>query len=337
MPFDFKIDGDWGNGEKIDASFTLSPLPLTLYLIISPHQSPIMARAMQQIRQELAAIEEKVASLAVEVRQIYINYLKKLSHSARKQLILASYQICTQAYPESFLKLSANDRIKLQENLRKLGKTMHSNLLDLQAISIGEDTKVNLLSPLKESDSTPELLEKPNKTISEESDSTTELPQPTKTITNPEDLVQWCQQVEKGINQLLETVSHEANFLLQEAFILPDRVPAKVLEIAMQSAEGAAVSSGNSPNLLNLLVETERDLDEELPDAKGNAQLTKLTAIHLRLIEIEFSDPTLSIERNQLRNFLEKLSKIRQQYRQLQREYAIAQADAAWRATWYED
>lgn len=279
-----------------------------------------MAKAIQQIQQELAAIEERVASLAVEVRQIYANYLNKLSHSARKQLILASYQICTQAYPESFLKLSANDRVKLQENLRKLGKTMHSNLLDLQAISVAEDAKTNLLSPPEESASTTE-----------------QPPEQTNTITNPEDLVLWCQQVEKGINQLLETVSHEANFLLQEAFILPDRVPAKVLEIAMQSAEGAAVSQGNSPNLLNLLVETEREIDEEMPEVKGNAQLTKLTAIHLRLIEIEFSDPSLSIERNQLRTFLEKLSKIRQQYRQLQREYAIAQADAAWRATWYED
>jgi hypothetical protein len=279
-----------------------------------------MVKAMQQIQQELAAIEERVASLAVEVRQIYANYLNKLSHSARKQLILASYQICTQAYPESFLKLSASDRVKLQENLRKLGQTMHSNLLDLQAISVAEDAKTNILSPPEESASTTE-----------------QPPEQTNTITNPEDLVLWCQQVEKGINQLLETVSHEANFVLQEAFILPDRVPAKVLEIAMQSAEGAAVSSGNSPNLLNLLVETEREIDEEMPEIKGNAQLTKLTAIHLRLIEVEFSDPSLSIERNQLRTFLEKLSKIRQQYRQLQREYAIAQADAAWRATWYED
>jgi hypothetical protein len=279
-----------------------------------------MVKAMQQIQQELAAIEERVASLAVEVRQIYANYLNKLSHSARKQLILASYQICTQAYPESFLKLSASDRVKLQENLRKLGQTMHSNLLDLQAISVAEDAKTNILSPPEESASTTE-----------------QPPEQTNTITNPEDLVLWCQQVEKGINQLLETVSHEANFVLQEAFILPDRVPAKVLEIAMQSAEGAAVSQGNSPNLLNLLVETEREIDEEMPEIKGNAQLTKLTAIHLRLIEVEFSDPSLSIERNQLRTFLEKLSKIRQQYRQLQREYAIAQADAAWRATWYED
>jgi thiaminase len=279
-----------------------------------------MAKAIQQIRQELAAIEERVASLAVEVHRIYTNYLNKLSHSARKQLILASYQICTQAYPESFLKLSASDRAKLQENLKKLGKTMHSKLLDLQTISVVEDAKTNILSSSDESSA----LVEPS-------------PEQTKTITNPDDLVLWCQQVEKGINQLLESVSHEANFLLQEAFILPDRVPAKVLEIAMQSAEGAAISQGNSPNLLNLLVETEREIDEEMPDVKSNAQLTKLTAIHLRLIEIEFSDPSLSIERNQLRTFLEKLSKIRQQYRQLQREYAIAQADAAWRATWYED
>ncbi|WP_217651975.1 hypothetical protein [Hydrococcus rivularis] len=283
---------------------------------------------MQQIKQDLATLEEKVANLAVELRALYGRYLKLLSHSARKQLILASYQICTQAYPESFLKLSGRDRQKLQENLRKLGKNLQSQLLALLAL------------PIHSSDVTPleaeELLLPPSEEASPpETEVRAQEPESEK-IANPEDLIRWCQQIEQGIQETLETLSQEVNFFLQEAQILPAQVPVKILEMAMQTEASAASASG-SPNLLSLLVETEREGEQESPAPKENAKITKLTAIHLRLVEIEFSDPTLNIERDRVRTWLEKLKKIRQQYLQLQRESAIAEAEAAWRATWYED
>ena len=284
---------------------------------------------MQQIKQDIAVLEEKVANLAVELRALYSKYLNLLSQSARKQLILASYQICTQAYPESFLKLSVSDRQKLQENLRKLGKTIQSRLLPLLEISIHSNDSSDV-----ESLEAQELFLLSSE---EASPSETEVPgeEPEK-IANPEDLLRWCKQIEQGIQETLETLSQQANFYLQEAQILPAQVPVKVLEMAMQTEASTASSSG-SPNLLSLLVETEREGEEESPAPKENAKITKLTAIHLRLSEIEFSDPTLNIERNQMRSWLEKLRKIRQQYRQIQREYASAEAEAAWRATWYED
>jgi len=288
-----------------------------------------MARPMQQIKKDLAALEEKATNLAVELHDLYSKYLNLLSQSVRKQLILASYQICTQAYPESFLKLSLSERQSLQNKLRQLGKKIQSQLLVLLEIPVQSqdfsDAGKSEGKMLGRSSSAAELSQKINLE-----------PQKNPKITNPEDLVQWCKQVETSLHKTLEIASQEANSYFQETQILPAQVPAKVLEMAMQ-AEGSGTPISGSPNLLNLLVESDRDLDEESEVTQESSKIAKLIAIHLRLSEIEFSDPTLSIERNRLQSCLEKLRKIWQQDRQIQREYATAEAESAWRASWYED
>jgi hypothetical protein len=286
-----------------------------------------MARAMQQIGQEIAAIEEKIVNFAQQLHEVYSQYLSLLNQSARKQLILASYQICTQTYPESFLKLSLSDRQKLQDRIRKLAQTMQSQLLNAL-----ENPRQSSPAPVL-SDLEPQRLELSPTT--EEQPQQSEPEPENEAIANPEELFYWCEQVEKKLHQILETRSQEANVYLQEFQILPIQVPAKALEIAMQ-AEGSGVALGGSPNTLNLMVESDRPSEEETSIKGENTKITKLTAIHLRLSEIEFSDPTLNLARNQIRSSMEKLAKIRQQYRQKQREYAIAEAEAAWRSIWFE-
>lgn len=288
-----------------------------------------MARAIQQIGQDLAAIEGKVVNLARELHDVYRQYLSLLSQSTRKQLILASYQICTQTYPESFLKLSLSDRQKLQDSLRKLAQKMQSQIVNALESPRQSSTVPDL------SDLEPQRLELSSHTEEPPQQSEPE-PEKNEAIANPEELFYWCEQVEKRLRQELETRSQEANLYLQEFQILPIQVPAKALEIAMQ-AEGGGASLGGAPNLLNLLVESDRTPEEEIPVKEENTKITKLTAIHLRLSEIEFSDPTLSLARHQIRSNMEKLTKIRQKYRQKQREYAIAEAEAAWRSIWFEN
>ncbi|CCH65707.1 hypothetical protein RINTHM_12470 [Richelia intracellularis HM01] len=57
----------------------------------------------------------------------------------------------------------------------------------------------------------------------------------------------------------------------------------------------------------------------------------------LRLGEIEFANKQLSSLRKQIRYILGKLNKLGRQYQQKQREYSIAEAESAWRASWFED
>ncbi|WP_017303226.1 hypothetical protein [Spirulina subsalsa] len=136
-------------------------------------------------------------------------------------------------------------------------------------------------------------------------------------------LVRWLKQVERGLNQALKQLSQEGNQLLIRARIFPPQVPSKVLEAAIQAEEGGG--TGNAPNLLNLLIEG------------GREDVVPVTALRLRLSELEFGDPMLARSRSRIRELSAQVKTLHKQYQQLQREKAIAEAEAAWRASWYEE
>jgi len=149
---------------------------------------------------------------------------------------------------------------------------------------------------------------------------------PGKFPTNPLEFAQWWQQREEAIATLLHHLSSQANQLLQRQGILHRKLPPPILEAAMQAEEG---SVGQAPNLINLLVEAESEQGE----TEGVMQVT---AVRLRLAEIEFADPTVAIHQSKVRELRGQLQKLAKQYQVLQREKAIAEAEAAWRASWYE-
>ena len=137
---------------------------------------------------------------------------------------------------------------------------------------------------------------------------------------------------EKAIAHTLKTLSSKTNSVLQKAEILPNNLPlAPLLEAATSASDdGSEMMSGSSPNLLNLLIET--DSDSESPES----HVTHIIAIHLRLIEIEFADTTVRAKRNQIRSISGKVGKLEREYQKKQRERDVAQAEAAWRASWFE-
>lgn len=251
-----------------------------------------MARAIELIERDIAALEEAIATLTSEFQQTYERYLNALGQAVLQQLILASYHVCTQGYPDTFLSFSFQERQELQQSLRELGSYARQQLL-----------------------------------------SHIQLPLPTENPTtklNPEDLATWQEQLEKAINQTLPTISRETNRLLQEKGILPKKLPDAVLEVAAK-ADPATEVVGGPPNLLNLLIEAEDSPEKE------NSEVTHIVAVNLRLLEIEFADQAVMAGRNQLRNLVARLSTFRREYRKKHRERAIALAEAAWRASWYEE
>ncbi|MBD1870092.1 primosomal protein [Leptolyngbya sp. FACHB-671] len=167
---------------------------------------------------------------------------------------------------------------------------------------------------------------------SEEESPIAEEQKPTATIDvldSPEAIAYWEERIEEGIVEMLQTLSHAANRLLQKASILPDKLPEPVLEVAAKSGLATEAVSG-PPNLLNLLVETDDDDEEE-------SAVTHIIAIQLRLSEIEFSDATLSTWRSKIRSLLARLVQLGRQYQKKQRERAIAEAEDAWRSSWFEE
>jgi hypothetical protein len=88
-----------------------------------------MAKTVEQIEQDLAALETAIATLQQEFEQVYRSYLAELGVTTRHQLIMASYHLCTQGYPDAFLSLSVSQREALQRSLRQVAHTAQERLL----------------------------------------------------------------------------------------------------------------------------------------------------------------------------------------------------------------
>ncbi len=301
----------------------------------------VMARAIEKIEQDLTALEDAIALLRAESYKGYSHYLKLLGQAMQRQLIQVSYQVCTQGYPHAFLSLSFSERQKLQQAIQQMGKQAQEKLLShlepsanetqaessepmeqtLEQLSVSnENSEGQTQSQLSEQVLVPESLE-----IKETTQMSNTLP------TQLEQLIQWQEQIEEAIAKTLQTLSLTTNSLLQQGKIIPKKLPAAVLEAATKADAATESVTAGAPNLLNLLMETESEDDSE------DSTLTRIMAINLRLSEIEFADPALSAARNQLRNLSAKGNTLRRQYLKKQRERAVAQAEAAWRSSWYED
>lgn len=180
----------------------------------------------------------------------------------------------------------------------------------------------------------PEPIEQPQSEQSQSEQFQSEQPSPPPEPSEPDpisprDLVYWQEQLEEGIVEELQNLSHAANRSLQQAEILPSRLPEPVLEVAAK-ADLSSESTVSPPNLLNLLIETEDEEEKE-------STMTHLMAIRLRLSEIEFSDSASSLWRSKIRDLSTRLNKLGREYQKKQKERSIAQAEAAWRSSWYED
>lgn len=262
---------------------------------------------VEQIDKDIAVIEEAVKAIATELESSYISYLTALGQAVAKQLMLATYQLCTQAYPQKFVSLSLNERQQLQQKIRKLGQEAAERLLE----HTEADDSLEFSFLQEEADIEPAKEER---------------------FTNPVELVKWHQQVERAIASTVKMLSSKSNSVLQQAGMLPDKLPlSPLLEAATTSLEATPEAINGTPNLLNLLVETDNSQEAQ------ESTVTQITAIHLRLVEIELAEATVRVGRNQIRNLLGKLSKIERDYQKKQRERDVAEAEAAWRASWFEE
>ena len=106
-----------------------------------------MARPIERIEQDILELEKAIGSIAQQLQKAYGSYLEILGQAVRQQLILAIYHLCTQGYPENFLRLSLNQRQKLQQSMRKLAK---SAAQDMQALIEDEELEETQNEELEE-------------------------------------------------------------------------------------------------------------------------------------------------------------------------------------------
>ena len=290
-----------------------------------------MGKYLQKIRQEIEQLEQQSKDFFTELNELYKRYLEALNFSLKKQLILAVYEICTKIYPEEFLLISYSKREKFQGKIRELCQPIESKFLAYITFPQPRPT-ATLTEPILTQLS---LMNNQEFQVEDNSEDDS-----LSQIDNPEDLVLWCQRVEQGVRMILHNLSQDVNRELQTNNIIANQLPPQVLEMALQAEEGGA-SSGNPPNILNLLIETNRkDKEDEKENGEDEdnteSQITIISAIHLRLSDLEFADPQLSIQRQQIRHRLDIVKKMRKAYEKIQRENSQAQAEAAWRSSWHE-
>ncbi|MEA5600937.1 hypothetical protein [Nostoc sp. UHCC 0252] len=279
-----------------------------------------MARAIERIERDIAALKEAIRAIALELQSADASYLNTLGLAVRKQLILASYHLCTQGYPENFLHLSLNQRQQLQQAIRKLGQVAAEQLLSCIKSEQAEVDKGDDEDESNKEVTSSELLD------------TSNFQPPSADTSNPIELAKWQQNLEEVTQEILKKLSHDANLLLQKSGVLPKKLPEPILAAAAAAAsEASAEAMPGPPNLLNLVIEIENEQQSE------DSGLTQIMAINLRLGEIEFADVALSSERRQIRSILVQLNKLGREYQKKHREKAIAEAEAAWRASWFED
>ncbi|MBG1244739.1 hypothetical protein [Nostoc sp. NZL] len=287
-----------------------------------------MARAIERIERDIAALKEAIRAIAVELQSAYASYLDTLGLAVRKQLILASYHLCTQGYPENFLHLSLNQRQQLQQAIRKLGQVAAEQLLTCIK---SEEAGVDKGDEEDEEDEEDEGNEGVTSSSSSGLLDTSNSQSLTAETSNPIELAKWQQNLEEVTQEILKKLSHDANLLLQKAGVLPKKLPEPILAAAAAAAsEASAEVMPGPPNLLNLVIEIENEQQSE------DSGLTQIMAINLRLGEIEFADVALSSERRQIRSILVQLNKLGREYQKKHRERAVAEAEAAWRASWFE-
>ena len=244
-----------------------------------------MTRSIQQIKQEIERIEEKVILISEQIYHSYSEYLDLFNQVVAQQFILAAYQICTQIYPNSFLQLSFSQRESLQQKLRKINQENFQKLLEYFTV---EENNLKL--------------------------------------NNPVELREWQDNIDQSIVLRLEEISKMGNSCLQKAGVLPEKIPNKVLEMAIEAEENIPTMS-SSANLLNLLIETGEIEKED--------NISQITVLRLRLSDIEFSDSSLINQRNKIREIKEQINQLEQKYQRQIKELAIAEAEAAWRSSWH--
>jgi hypothetical protein len=303
-----------------------------------------MVRSIQAIEKDLDALETILETLAQEFYAAYREYLTALGQSTRQQFILASYQLCTQGFPEAFLQLSFKQRQDLQSTVRSLGQQVErqlTGLIHLPSPSVlGQDfaqdaltPDIDLVSPPPVEDITP--LESHEAEELRSGDGVgaiaSEAPSnPMPLPLTPRTLAQWQEEIEDSISEILKDISHSANCCFQDAGILSNALPDALLEIASK-ADMIAENSASAPNLLQLRVETEAEPAANTPPP------TQITVIHLRLSEIEFANPELMPTRTKIRDLSNRLAQLHREYQKKHHEKAIAEAESAWRSSWFED
>jgi hypothetical protein len=294
-----------------------------------------MARSIEQVGQDLHHLQAASSKLGTELTAAYQSYFTGLAPTLKQQSIQSCYHLCTTCYPDAFLKLNYNQRAQLLKTLQRVIGNVIANLV------------VHINSPGGSNDND-----------NEQTGELTSIPiMPIDWFATPTSLVTWHQNIESEIAHRLKEISYKVNLLLQQARIMPANIPKSILE-ANNESDRQGESTVNIPNLLSIFIEqelNEEQLNAEISktilqnsndrsisitvdsDEEDFSQIVQIHSLYLRLTEVEFSDVNVLSLRKNIEKLVDRSRTLRREYLQKQQELKIAEAESAWRNSWFED
>lgn len=279
-----------------------------------------MAKPIEQIEQDLTKLCTASSQMGIELATAYKSYFETLAPTLKQQSIQGCYYLCTSAYTESFLRLSYNQRSQLLKTLQRVIKNVVADLV----------TKIEPSSRHNNADD--ELT----------GDLTAMVAAPIDWFATPESLSTWQKNLELEISQSLKEISYKVNLLLQQGQVMPPSIPKPILEANPQADERGG-NTTNIPNILSVLIEQNVNKDDQLnsenedEDEDNLPNIVQIHSLYLRLTEIEFSNIAVLTSRKNINQLANKIKILRREYRQKQQERKIAEAESAWRNSWFED
>lgn len=289
-----------------------------------------MAKPIEQVEQELTQMRTTSSELGRELTAVYRSYFATLAPTLKQQSIQGCYHLCTNFYPEAFLKLNYDRRSQL---LKTLQRVISNAIADLVVhIEPSRPTSDNDDEPTGELTAIPAM--------------------PIDWFATPSSLSTWQQNLEEELSHSLNEISYKVNLLLQQAQIMPSNIPKPILE-ADPEADRQGANTTNVPNLLSVLIgqnsgknneeNDDDDDDDNLDNALENLiqrdnmpEIIQIHSLYLRLAEIEFSNVTILSLRKNINQLTNKVKALRREYLQKQQELKIAEAESAWRNSWFE-
>jgi hypothetical protein len=194
------------------------------YCVLSFVSEVSIVATLEQLRQETTKLRITAAAIGVELRQVLMEYFDRLKYAVQQQLVLSSFHLCTQVYPEAFLQISTSNRESLQRRIRQLGietaTTLAGMLQPLQVIDCGTET-------------------------------------------DPTALLEAWETIEVNITALLQDTSRHVNHLLQDGQVMQIKALDKLLATAVK-AEATGRTVTNPPHLLKALVDQEEENEDDL-------------------------------------------------------------------------
>ena len=287
-----------------------------------------LQQSLRQLSLELQPqLLDLVAKKELESEPNDLNLIAKLIESLPKSKSPAKDRLENTSRDIS-KSMSLRDSELVKAEIANLENIENIEDIELIAIDTGEDEEPELEEPFEGPLEEP-LEEPPEKPPEEATKEVMELD-------NPEHLISWHKQIERGITKTLDDVSRQVNKRLQLSNIIPDRLPKKVVDVAMQAESSKGMRNNAQqpkiPHVMHLVLES--DLRKKSQPSKKPMQISLL---RLRLAEVEFSDHLLNAKRGQIRNLIGKIQQLKGQHNSIQQELAVIEAQAAWRSSWYED